>query len=240
MWREEAFKGDETRAIDVPPPQRAARAARARPPRPREASNARIAPCGGVTRPGSDPSEAQARHAGNAARLDGARDLPRVFDLVKEVVERDLGKSRAGIMLGLSEMGAAPDGFLGGYFVVGSNAIVLNRTVLRYIETTAATHDPRALNAYAFHVLLHEYLHTLGWFSEDDVRPLARDVSLRALGAEHPATVIAQAMVPGEAAGAVPDYFRKLAYPPVGWVPPRPMPIEIVKGFDPGASPYIM
>ena len=175
------------------------------------------------------------------ARLDAARSLPEVFALVKRVVESALGKSRAGIMLGLTELGAAPDAFFGGYFVVGSNAIVLNRTVLRHIEATAQKEDPRALNAYAFHVLLHEYLHTLGYFGEDEVRPLAYEVSREALGDDHPATAIAAAMAPGaRPAAALPEYFRKLVYPAVGWVPPRPMPIEIVKGFDHDASPYIM
>ncbi len=174
-----------------------------------------------------------------ASRVDGARSLAAVFDAVKDLVERRLGRSRAGIMLGLAEMGATPNGFLGGYFVVGSNAIVLNRTVLRFIEGTTALEDPRAFNAYAFHVLLHEYLHTLGFLSEDDVRPMAHALSAEALGEDHPATVIAGAMLPGTSAEGMPEYVRRLVYPPVGWIPDRPAPIEIVKGFDPGASPYI-
>jgi hypothetical protein len=39
--------------------------------------------------------------------------------------------------------------------------------------------------------LLHEYLHSLGYVKESDVRKLVYDVSLDAFGPEHPATQIA-------------------------------------------------
>jgi len=170
-----------------------------------------------------------------AAQVDGARDYTELFRLVKRLVEARLGRSRAGIMLGLAPLGLSPGGFLGGYFVVGSNAIVLNRDVLGYVRLNAPDHH----NAYAFHVLLHEYLHTLGWFSEDDVRPLAHTLSVEALGEDHPATLIASAMLPGAEGGRAPAFFRKLVYPSFGWAPAARPEIEIVKGFDPDATPYI-
>lgn len=169
-----------------------------------------------------------------AAQVDAAPDYTSLFRLVKRLVERNLGKSRAGIMLGLAPLGLSPQGFLGGYFVVGSNAIVLNRDVLHYVRANR----PEAHNPYAFHVLLHEYLHTLGYFTEEEVRPLAHDLSLGALGPDHDATRIAAAMVPG-AAGEAPEFFRRLVYPQFGWAPSRRPEIEIVKGFDPDATPYI-
>src|ERR671925_37013 len=87
-----------------------------------------------------------------AVEVDGATGYAELFRLVKRLVERRLGKSRAGIMLGLTRLGLSPAGFLGGYFVVGSNAIVLNRDVLEYVRQD----QPEFHNAYAFHVLLHE------------------------------------------------------------------------------------
>jgi hypothetical protein len=137
-------------------------------------------------------------------------------------------------MLGLAPLGLSPSGFFGGYFVVGSNAIVLNKDVLHYVKLK----EPTWHNAYAFHVLLHEYLHTLGWFSEDDVRPIAHELSVKALGADHKATRIAAAMVPG-ATGEAPEFFRQLVYPQFGWSPPARPQIEIVKGFDPDSTSYI-
>lgn len=166
--------------------------------------------------------------------IDEARDYTELFRIVKRVVESRLRKSRAGMMLGLASLGLSPSGFFGGYFVVGSNAIVLNRDVLSYIKLK----EPDWHNAYAFHVLLHEYLHTLGWFREDEVRPLAYELSVAALGKEHKATRIASAMVPGEHA-ETPAFFRELVFPKFGVAPARHSPIEIIKGFDPDATSYI-
>jgi hypothetical protein len=169
------------------------------------------------------------------AELDHARDYTALFRLVKRLVERRLRKSRAGIMLGLANLGLSQQGFLGGYFVLGSNAIVLNRDVLDHVKLK----EPTSLNAYAFHVLLHEYLHTLGYLGEDEVRPLAHALSEEELGPDHPATLIAAAMLPGAMEGKGPALFRNLVYPEFGWVPTRRGPMEIVKGFDPDATPYI-
>lgn len=173
-------------------------------------------------------------NAAFATQLDGARDYTGIFRLVKRLVERELGKSRAGIMLGLAGLGLSSGGFFGGYFILGSNAMVLNRDVLTYVKANR----PEMHNAYAFHVLLHEYLHTLGYFSEDEVRPLAWEISEAALGPEHAATQIARAMVPGEHAEP-PEFFKSLVYPRFGWAPSRRPDIEIVKGFDPDATSYI-
>lgn len=168
------------------------------------------------------------------ARVNEARDYTQLFGLVKELVERGLGRSRAGIMLGLAELGLSPGGFLGGYFVAGSNAIVLNRDVLAYVKRNEPAHH----NAYAFHVLLHEYLHTLGYFDEGEVRRVALELSREGLGEAHPATLIASAMT-GRGAPGAPELFRRLVFPRYGAVPPGDPHIEIVKGFDPDASPYI-
>lgn len=167
-------------------------------------------------------------------QVDEAADYTALFRLVKRIVESRLRKSRAGMMLGLSSLGLSPSGFFGGYFVVGSNAIVLNRDVLNYIKLK----EPEWHNAYAFHVLLHEYLHTLGYLSEDEVRPLAHQLSVDALGKDHKATRIAAAMVPGER-GETPAFFRELVFPKFGIAPARHSPIEIIKGFDPDATSYI-
>ncbi|MHB8584536.1 MAG: hypothetical protein ACYDDF_01675 [Thermoplasmatota archaeon] len=180
---------------------------------------------------GADESNRQAAYV---ARLDRSTGYADLFRLVKDVTERKTRRSRAGIMLALSRLGLSPDGFLGGYFVLGSNAIVLNRDVLDYIKAS----QPTYLNAYAFHVLLHEYLHTLGWLREDEVRPMAAELSNWALGPEHPASVIAFAMSGGQPTDG-PEFLKRLVYPPFGWAPNRQAPLEIVKLFDLDATPYI-
>ena len=104
--------------------------------------------------------------ATTADRLASARGIPEVFDAVKEAVRRVLGKERAGLMVVTQEIGNIPDGFLGAYFVVGANAIVVNQTPLRRIKET----EPALYIPWLFGVLLHEYLHSLGILDEAQVR----------------------------------------------------------------------
>ena len=42
------------------------------------------------------------------AELERARDLPEIFEVVKSVVHRLLGRSRGGLMLGLANLGNHP------------------------------------------------------------------------------------------------------------------------------------
>lgn len=170
-----------------------------------------------------------------ARRLEDAGDLAGIFAVVKDVVEDHLDRSRAGIMVGLTSLGFGPRGYVGGYFVTGTNAIVLNRDLLNYVRAKAPEH----VDAYAFQLLLHEYLHTLGFLAETQVRPLAHELCRRALDDDHPATRFAQAMLPGADAAAAPDFVRELIMPRFGWRPTSPGELEIVRGVDPDASPYI-
>lgn len=167
--------------------------------------------------------------------LEQARGYAEIFRLVKRLVERRLGRSRAGLMLGLSRLGLAPNGFLGGYYVLASNAIVLNRDALDFVEANRPEH----VKAYAFHVLLHEYLHTLGFVPESVVRPLVHEITAAEFPADHPATVIAAAMTPGVATPEAGRFFRSLVYPEYGGSRGVPGDLEIVAGFDPDATPYI-
>lgn len=168
-------------------------------------------------------------------RLEESRDLPALFDVAKDLVEAELGRSRGGIMLGLSRLGLSPQGYLGGYFVLGSNAIVLNRDVLDHVQAAYPEH----YNAYAFNVLLHEYLHTVGYLDEGALRQVVHDLVEDAFGPDHPATRIAAAMTPAGRDGDAPAFFRQLTMPRYGYKPPGAPRIEYVKGFDPRAASYI-
>lgn len=169
------------------------------------------------------------------SRLGDADGLAELFDLAKQLVDEYLDRSRPGIMVGLQGLGLSPNGFLGGYYVPGSNAIVLNRDVLAHVE---ANH-PGYADAYAFHVLLHEYLHSLGFLDERMVRETALDISRATLGLDHPATRIAATMAPGAQAEEAPELFRQLTMPPFGWEPDRAGRIEYVRGVDRDATDYI-
>ena len=160
-----------------------------------------------------------------AERLAAARGIPDVFEAVKEAVRRALGKERAGLMVVTQEIGNIPDGFLGAYFVVGANAIVVNQTVLRRIKETEPTlHIP-----WLFSVLLHEYLHSLGILDEPQVRKVTNEVAQAALGPDHPGTRMAANPM---------EYIGNLAWPHVFWAP-SDVPFEIVKGLDRDSTSYI-
>jgi hypothetical protein len=160
-----------------------------------------------------------------AERLASAKGIPEVFEAVKEAVRRALGKERAGLMVVTQEIGNVPDGFLGAYFVVGANAIVVNQTPLRRIKET----EPTLYIPWLFSVLLHEYLHSLGILDETQVRKVTNEVAGAALGPDHPATRMAANPM---------EYIGNLAWPHVFWAP-RDVPFEIVKGLDRDATSYI-
>src|SRR3989440_10421684 len=87
--------------------------------------------------------------------LDRSFNFSEVFQLVKKSVKSSLGKRRTGLMLGLADL---PE-YIGAFHQMGSNFIVMNRSLLD--QVTHIAKDRQTLNAYVFYTLLHEYLHTL-------------------------------------------------------------------------------
>lgn len=160
-----------------------------------------------------------------SARLERAGSLADIFELVKLAVWNSRKKSRAGIMLGLANLGNHPGGFFGAFYPVGSNVIVLNKVPLQRIQETR----PELYKPYLFHVMLHEYLHTLGYLSEDRVRAMVVEITAYAFGDAHLATKIALDTVP---------FFGNLVYPEAAWKADD-MKMELVGGFDRGSAGYI-
>ncbi len=155
------------------------------------------------------------------------KSLIETFEQVKESVRRTEKRSRAGLMLGLQEMGSTLNGFIGGYYPVDSNIIVLNRTPLRRIEET----DPGLMKPYTFHVMLHEYIHSLGILDEEATRRKTYEVSAACFGKDHIVTELSKDMT---------KFFPCLVYPIYGWSPQKTAPVEIIRGFDRSSTqPYI-
>ena len=134
-------------------------------------------------------------------KLDNCITLAKVFELVKESVKKFLNMHRAGLMLGLADLGMKRGYFIGAFHPVGSNIIVVNRTPL---ETALKAKERRIFNAYCFHLFLHEYLHSLGYIDEDEVKELTYKVCRLALGNDHPATRMAEK--------GIAIYFPKVAH----------------------------
>jgi len=142
------------------------------------------------------------------------------FEEVKELVSKTEKRTRAGLMLGLQELGSTMNGFIGAYFPVSSNIIVINKTPLRRLIET----NPKLVKPYGFHLLLHEYIHSLGFLDENYTRNKTYEISKKQFGENHIITQLAT---------NIKKFFPNLVYPVHGWIPPKDIPpIEIIKGFD--------
>jgi len=156
------------------------------------------------------------------------QSLIETFEEVKKVVQKNEGRSRGGLMLGLQEIGASLDGFIGAYYPVASNIIIVNKTPLRRILET----NKDLLKPYTFHVLLHEYIHTLGYLDEKTTGQKTYEISKKQFGEHHIIT---------ELSTDIRKFFPNLVYPIYGWIPQKEAPIiELVPGFDfSNTNPYI-
>jgi len=152
-------------------------------------------------------------------QLENSRDYGDVFDVVKKAVKQSIGRERAGLMLYLGNLPLQVGAFHG----VGSNGIVVNRKLLSSIsfETIAE------LNSYVFTLLLHEYLHSLGYMDEGNVRRLVYEISRENFGEDHPAARFARD-------------------PPLPRIPPSELQpgteepeLEIIRDFDRSSTSYI-
>lgn len=119
-------------------------------------------------------------------RIDEAEGFSGVWELVKETVKATLGEHRLGMLLFLDDLPL----HLGAYHQVGTNNIVLNRSLLNIVETV--TKSKKLVNAFVYSILTHEYLHALGHISEAEVHSLVYDVSKRCFGEEHIVTTLAE------------------------------------------------
>ncbi|MBU0497992.1 MAG: hypothetical protein KKC68_02555 [Candidatus Thermoplasmatota archaeon] len=148
------------------------------------------------------------------------------FENIKHIVQTHEHRSRAGLMLGLQELGATQQGFIGAYFPVSSNIIVINKTPLRRIIET----KPALLQPYGFHVLLHEYIHSLGFLDEQTTQQKTYEISKHHFGENHIITLFST---------DIRQFIPNLTYPIYGWKPQNAFPpIEIIQGFDRSHTDY--
>lgn len=123
--------------------------------------------------------------AGFIHRLDECSDFACIFELVKEAVEKAIGRRRVGLSLGLLNL----PNHIGAFHQLGSNFIVMNKKLLNQV---IRTQNKKLLNAYIFHVLLHEYIHCLGSVNEQETQIVSYKISEKMLGENHLATLIAK------------------------------------------------
>lgn len=154
-------------------------------------------------------------------RVDRAQDYDEIFELVKRVVDMDLHQHRAGLTLVLAPMQKT----IGAFHPVASNVIVLNKSLVSAFQKT--TKDPREINAFVFMVLMHEYLHSLGYMEEGKVRRISQRICANALGSDHLTVRL-----------AVGNWLEM--YPQLASVPtPSSKDYEVVQKFDSSSTSYI-
>lgn len=155
-------------------------------------------------------------------QLDGCKNFGDVFEVVKKTVELSLGQRRSGLMLYLAEL---PE-HIGAYHAVGTNGIVMNKSGLDAVTHSART--IREINSYVYSILLHEYLHALGYIEESEVRKLVFEISKDNLGADHPATEIAHKGPAMIFPGVGEPRFKE-----------RSDDVELIRDFDRSTDSYI-
>ena len=119
-------------------------------------------------------------------RLEKATNYGEVWKVVKDTATFTLNKRRGGMMLFLDDLPIQ----LGAYHPLGTNNIVLNRTLVNIVE--ASISSKRVVNGLIYNLLLHEYLHALGEYSEVEVRRTVYEIARKCFGKNHIVTVIAQ------------------------------------------------
>jgi len=118
-------------------------------------------------------------------RLNECSDFSCIFELVKAAVEITINKRRVGLILGLSDL----PHYIGAFHQIGSNFIVMNKKLLKEVIRRG---NKKLINSYIFHILLHEYIHSLGHMNEQETQILTHAISEKVLGSKHLATMIAR------------------------------------------------
>ena len=158
--------------------------------------------------------------------LQKAKNFADIFQIVKKAVRDYTGNYQAGLLLGLSDLGSYKNAYLGAFYSFDANTIVINKRPLDKVKKS----NPNLYNPYIFHVLLHEYIHSLGITDENEVRIIAFEITKRYFGKSHIATRIALNLgkvLPNLALG---NSFE----------PPEDLNIEFISGIDRENTDYIM
>jgi len=149
--------------------------------------------------------------------------MPKIFEKIKEDVRKVYGRHRAGLSLGLVEMGMNRGGFIGGMHFHPGTDIVMNKTPLKIILKEQPF---EIVWAYTYHILLHEYIHSLGIIDEHQCRIVTLKISEEIfMDSNHPAINLAK--------NGIGTYFPNLnlIYTPPD-LKPDGISIEYVYEFD--------
>ena len=159
-------------------------------------------------------------------RIEKAKNIAELFSLVQEIVQKYLRREQAGLLIGITDLGSYPNGFLGAFYSLNANMILINKKPLQRVSQT----NPSLYPYYLFHVLLHEYVHAIGAYDEQQARQLVYEISSHYFGQEHILT---------EFATHIEKFIPQLTYPSAEFQPPEDLEIEFVMGIDKRNTNYI-
>ena len=158
--------------------------------------------------------------------IKNAKTIAEIFEIVKGIVREYLGLEQAGLMVGLTDLGMHDRGFIGAFYSLDANMIVINKKPLgRLLQT-----NPSLYNFYLFHIILHEYIHSIGSFDEAHTRQLVYEISRHYFGEEHAITQLTTNMQ---------KFMPNLTYPVAGFQSPTDVNIDFVMGIDKKNTNYI-
>jgi hypothetical protein len=136
---------------------------------------------------------------------------------VKKSVKKTLGLHRVGLMLLLGNLPLN----VGAFHPMGTNEIVLNRRLMK-------SKTGMSERSHLFTILLHEYLHTLGFEDEEQVRRLTYKVCLENFGRGSP---VVEAVLTGPWADLTEEDFDELE---------PELNLELVRNFERPDIGYII
>ncbi len=119
-------------------------------------------------------------------QLEKCSTYGEIWEVVKDTVDYSLHLRRGGMMLFLDDLPVQ----MGAYHPVGTNNIVLNRVLVQIVEASLAS--KRVVNALIYNLLVHEYLHALGEYSEVQVRRVVVRVARSCFGDDYIVTEVAK------------------------------------------------
>lgn len=143
-----------------------------------------------------------------------------LFEMVKRIAERYTGLHRAGLTLLLGNLPTN----ITAYYPVNSNYVVLNRFLTERIRKVVK--NELEFNSFILVVLLHEYLHSLGFLDQSNVRSRVRDICASEFGTE--SIVYEQ---------AISNWLEK--YPVLNVPVKEEKVFEIIRDFDYESQTYI-
>nr|MDO8118346.1 hypothetical protein [Candidatus Sigynarchaeota archaeon] len=162
------------------------------------------------------------------------KQIPDVFEGVKRDVKKVINRSRAGLNLGFVEMGISSQGFIGGMFFSGGTMILMNVTALDVLVNeinTNANKSPEMAISYVYHVMMHEYIHSLGFLDETTCQQVTRHVTRKLFPPDHPVAIMAER--------GIGVYFPRFTYAPEHLAfHPRDGSVELIKNFDKSNTMY--